>query len=118
MNSDEIVVGSPRDNWDNNEENELNDAGSVYIFSPSDLASNENNFSEKSVRIYPNPAKDFINIASIKEINSIEILDQSGKRISEFKELKFNVSQLPKGIYILKIKFSNGNSSIQKLIKQ
>lgn len=118
MNSDEIVVGSTRDNWDNNEENELNDAGSVYIFSPSDLASNENNFSEKSVRIYPNPAKDFINIASIKEINSIEILDQSGKRISESKESKINISQFPKGIYILKIKFSNGNSSIQKLIKQ
>jgi len=118
MSDNEIIVGSARDNWDNNEENELNDAGSAYIFTSTNLATNETNLSKNNVKIYPNPAKDFINITSQKEINSIEILEQSGKRISESKELKINVSQLSKGIYILKIKFSNGISSIQKLIKQ
>ncbi|MDP9956458.1 hypothetical protein J2X97_002117 [Epilithonimonas hungarica] len=118
MNDDEIIVGASRENFDTNDENELNDAGSAYIFTPSSLATNENNLSKNDVKIYPNPAKDFINITSRKEINSVEILEQSGKRISESKELRINVSQLPKGIYILKIKFSNGSSSIQKLIKQ
>ncbi|PZU88211.1 MAG: adhesin [Chryseobacterium sp.] len=118
MNDNEIVVGAARDDWDSNEENELNDAGSAYIFTSTNLATSENNFSNNDVKIYPNPAKDLVNITSKKEINSVEILDQSGKRISESKELKINISQLPKGIYILKIKFSNGNSSLQKLIKQ
>jgi len=118
MNDNEIIVGSARDNWDSNEENELNDAGSAYIFTSSNLATNENNLSKSDVKIYPNPAKDFINITSKQQINSIEILEQSGKRISESKDLKINVSQLPKGVYILKIKFSNGSSSIQKLMKQ
>jgi len=118
MNDNEIIVGSARDNFDDNEENELNDAGSAYIFTSTDLATNESNLPKKDVKIYPNPAKDFINITSKQQINSVEILDQSGKRISESKELKINVSNLSKGIYILKIKFSNGSSSIQKLIKQ
>ncbi len=118
MSDNEIIVGSARDNWDSNEENELNDAGSAYIFTSSNLATNETNLSKNDVKIYPNPAKDFINVTSKKEINSIEILEQSGKKISESKELKINVSQLPKGIYILKIKFTNESSSIQKLIKQ
>lgn len=118
MSDNEIIVGSARDNWDNNEENELNDAGSAYIFTSTNLATNESNLSKNNVKIYPNPAKDFINITSQKEINSVEILDQSGKRISESKELKINVSKLPKGVYILKIKFLNGSSSIQKLIKR
>jgi len=118
MNDNEIIVGSARDNFDDNEENELNDAGSAYIFTSTNLATNENSLSKNNVKIYPNPAKDFINITSKQQVNSIEILEQSGKRISESKELKINVSHLPKGIYILKIKFSNGGSSIQKLIKQ
>jgi hypothetical protein len=118
MNDNEIIVGSARDNFDDNEENELNDAGSAYIFTSTNLATNENNLSKNNVKSYPNPAKDFINIISKQQVNSIEILEQSGKRISEFKDLKINVSQLPKGIYILKIKFSNGSSSIQKLIKE
>ncbi|GGG54082.1 T9SS type A sorting domain-containing protein [Epilithonimonas arachidiradicis] len=118
MSDNEILIGAARDNWDNNEENELNDAGSAYIFTSTNLATNENNLSKNNIKIYPNPAKDFINITSQKEINSVEILDQSGKRISESRELKINISNLPKGIYILKIKFSDRNSSIQKLIKQ
>lgn len=118
MNDNEIIVGSARDDWDSNEENELNDAGSAYIFTPTNLATNENNLSKNNVKIYPNPAKDLINITSKQQISSIEILDQSGKRILESKDLKINVSNLSKGVYILKIKFSNGSSSIQKLIKQ
>ncbi len=118
MNDNEVIVGSARDDWDINEENELNDAGSAYIFTSTNLATNENNLSKNNVKIYPNPAKDFINITSKQQINSIEILEQSGKKFLESKDLKINISNLSKGIYILKIKFSNGNSSIQKLIKQ
>lgn len=118
MGDNEIIVGASRDNLDNNEEYELNDAGSAYIFTSTNLATNENNLSKNDVKIYPNPAKDFINIKSQKDINSIEIIEQSGKRIIESKDLEINVSQLAKGVYILKIKFSNGSSSIQKLIKQ
>ncbi|SHK00559.1 T9SS type A sorting domain-containing protein [Epilithonimonas mollis] len=118
MNDNEIIVGASRDNWDNNEENELNDAGSAYLFISQNLATNESNLSKNNVKIYPNPAKDFIHITSKQQINSVELLDQSGKRVSESKESTINISTLSKGIYILKIKFPNGSSAIQKLIKQ
>ena len=118
MNNDEIIVGSSRDDFDDTDDNELDDAGSAYIFSSSNLATDENDLSRNEVKIYPNPAKDLINITSKKEISLIEILERSGRRISESKECDINISHLPQGVYIMKIKFSNGNSSIQKLIKQ
>ncbi len=118
MNENEIIVGASRDDLDSNEENEMQDAGSAYIFNQTNLATNENGLSINDVKIYPNPAKDFINITSKKEISSVEILDLSGKKISESKDLKINVSNLKKGIYLLNIKFGNGRSKLQKLIKQ
>ena len=118
MNENEIIVGASRDDLDSNEENEMQDAGSAYIFNQTNLATNENGLSINDVKIYPNPAKDFINITSKKEISSVEILDLSGKKISESKDLKINVSNLKKGIYLLNIKFGNGKSKLQKLIKQ
>jgi len=117
MNGTEIIVGSARDNWDNNEENELNDAGSAYIFTSSNLANNESNSSENDVKIYPNPAKHFVNIASNKVIISIDIFDLSGKIILRSKESKINVSELPKGVYVVKINLSDSTSKLQKLIK-
>lgn len=118
MNENEIIVGASRDDLDSNEENEMQDAGSAYIFNQANLATSENILSINDVKIYPNPAKDLINITSKKEILSVEILDLSGKKISETKNSNINVSHLTKGIYLLNIKFVNGKSKLQKLIKQ
>lgn len=92
MNENEIIVGASRDDLDSNEENEMQDAGSAYIFNQTNLTTNENGLPINDVKIYPNPAKDFINITSKKGISSVEILDLSGKKISESKDLKINVS--------------------------
>ena len=58
-------------------------------------------------KIFPNPAKDFINIKTKEKITEISILDYSGKLISKQQSdfTKIAVGQLPKGSYILKITF-------------
>ncbi len=64
---------------------------------------NQNN--KQSFLIYPNPAKDYINIHSQK-IGETVLYDINGKELKKFKiksgHNKIDVTNLPKGIYILK----------------
>ena len=69
------------------------------------------------VKIYPNPAKNFINISTEKPIQSIEIYDVLGRLIKTETKNNFNVSQLAKGNYFLKIKTSD-QELIEKFIKE
>ncbi|WP_412850404.1 T9SS type A sorting domain-containing protein [Chryseobacterium sp. PMSZPI] len=74
------------------------------------------------VKIYPNPAGDFITIdASPLKNASARLYDTSGKLIKStpLKNSKntLNVSELPKGAYIIEILSPEGNTS-QKLIKK
>ena len=64
---------------------------------------------------YPNPAKDFIQFTTAVE--SIEIVDYAGRIIvkKEINNNELDVSNLNKGMYIIKAN-SNGVESISKLI--
>lgn len=83
----------------------------------------EETIGEEAVFVYPNPAKDFINIkihGLTTEIMSIELIDVFGKvvkkenRKNENEMFNLNVSSLAAGYYLLKI--SSGHFVIQKKI--
>ena len=83
----------------------------------------EQTLGEEAVFVYPNPAKEFINIefSGLSDENiSIEIIDVFGKvvqkenRKNENQIFNLNVSSLDAGYYLLKI--SSGYSVIQKKI--
>ncbi|MDP9955535.1 hypothetical protein J2X97_001172 [Epilithonimonas hungarica] len=76
-----------------------------------------NEVNKIQIKIYPNPAKDLINITSDKKINSVEVYDYLGRLIKTEFSNKVNISQLLKGNYLLKIKTDSGES-IEKLIKE
>lgn len=67
-------------------------------------------------RIYPNPAKDYLNLENLpKEISHIRILDLQGRIVFEQQKLKtssINITHLKEGEYILIVE---GNRFIQKL---
>ena len=62
----------------------------------------------EKVKIYPNPAKDFVNII-LTENADIELLDMLGRTIRTYKDFKayekyeINVASLPQGTYIMRI---------------
>jgi hypothetical protein len=67
------------------------------------------------IMIYPNPAKDFINIRGldILKVESINLFDISGKlhkKSLRLQESFLNISDLPKGIYYLVIHFKDHTS--------
>ncbi|MFY1046254.1 M28 family peptidase [Chryseobacterium sp. GP-SGM7] len=72
----------------------------------------------ESIKIYPNPAKDILNVELPNNIKkfSLEISDMSGKLISTYvNENKINVSKLPTGVYLCTIK-SDGETITKKMI--
>jgi aminopeptidase YwaD len=90
-----------------------------FAVATSVLSTNETAVNKlESIKIYPNPAKDILNIelpANIKNF-SLEINDMSGKLISTHgNESKINVSKLPNGVYLCTIK-SDGETITKKII--
>ncbi|MCE2712698.1 MAG: T9SS type A sorting domain-containing protein [Cryomorphaceae bacterium] len=83
-----------------------------------------NSLSEKEeydIEIYPNPASDKINLNSDQPLQSVAIIDISGRTVL-VRSLNFNKScslelpELPKGYYVLKLTTSNGNQVSRKVI--
>ena len=82
-----------------------------------------NEFNETVSNVYPNPAKDFINIESKQNLKSISIYDLTGKlclsksfqRDLKTYTIEIGQEQLVRGLYLINIE-NEESSSAQKLI--
>lgn len=81
---------------------------------------------EMEISIFPNPTHRDLYISSknpYELVQSIRVLDLSGKEIinqafhSNSHEVKINVSNFDKGVFILEIKYQSGKVFIRKFIK-
>lgn len=78
---------------------------------------------ENTTKIFPNPAKNLLNIESKNDISSVQIFDLMGKEIfnktieKQTQNLQINLSEIliPKGIYFIKVQ-SLGGFITQKLV--
>lgn len=64
--------------------------------------------SNKILSIRPNPAKEYISIHNIENINSVSILDVNGKTVLQSKDKRINVSELHAGNYLIIVEDQNG----------
>ena len=79
-----------------------------------------NTIDKKQISIYPNPVKDILNIDGANIISDVKICDMAGRNVLEMKEIKngkINVSNLSKGVYLLKAVI-DGKAEILKVIKE
>lgn len=90
------------------------------IVSKSDFMANYEVENKGEVTIYPNPVKDVLYFKTQQKIESIELYDIVGQKIKEFdaQSLSIDLKTEPKGIYVVKIKLTNGQTEIKKVIKQ
>ena len=58
--------------------------------------------------IYPNPAKDIINIVSSKKIKNILIYNSVGQTVYRGNETRININNLEPGVYIVRIETCKG----------
>ncbi|MDP9955913.1 alpha-tubulin suppressor-like RCC1 family protein [Epilithonimonas hungarica] len=71
-----------------------------------------------SVKIYPNPAKEYFSINS-KKINNVQLYSLDGKLVKEYSvSEKYPVNGLAKGIYTIKVQLENGKVISEKIIKE
>lgn len=79
-------------------------------------------FANNVFSVFPNPAKDVINIANIEGLNGVKIVDLNGRTVksvnfSSASEAAVNVSDLTAGVYMMNITTEKGTST-QKIVKQ
>lgn len=77
------------------------------------LKNNVNDF-----ELYPNPTHQFLNISTEEEVDKIEIYTILGAKVLESHQLKVNVSNLSKRVYIIKIVTKNNQLLTKRFIKQ
>jgi hypothetical protein len=95
------------------------------IFTDKAYTSTLENISDGSdVMVYPNPAKDYINVEFVnsKFVNSkIQISDISGKEYFNIdmksESQKINIENLVSGVYFVKITNNNGANRTVKIVK-
>ncbi len=75
-------------------------------------------FEKSTIIVFPNPVKDILSIQLTDNeiLQSVEILNISGSRVTISNENTINVSQLQSGIYFVNVKTSD-NNFLQKFIK-
>lgn len=98
-------------------------AGSAFLIrlKGTELSLSNDDFTQKnnSFSLWPNPTKNILNINSLNETNySVEIYNLLGKLIftKENVNAPIDVSSFTSGLYLIKIKAGNGETS-QKFIK-
>ena len=76
---------------------------------------------DKSIRVYPNPTKNNINVSAKTDIKSIQIFDIQGRILQTVIENKtstlLDISTKQNGVYFLKVTTKDG-SSVEKIIKE
>lgn len=87
--------------------------GQVYN---SFLKTNEINLKNKTT-VYPNPAKQEINIYSSEKIEKTSVYNSLGQFLFDSKNTKINIEKLEKGLYFLKIK-TTSSENVEKFIKE
>ncbi|AQS93049.1 hypothetical protein BXQ17_02705 [Polaribacter sp. BM10] len=89
------------------------------VFTISSTAGLDSNFIDKNIVIYPNPVEDILSLKvnnNIK-INEFSIYNIQGKVLkNNLKKQRINISNMPAGIYFIKINTDKG-SGIKKIIK-
>lgn len=67
--------------------------------------------------VYPNPTSDFLNIETLDSVKNIYLLNTLGQNVYEGNSKQINISNLSKGMYLLKIEFENNIIVTEKIIK-
>ncbi|UKB84141.1 T9SS type A sorting domain-containing protein [Chryseobacterium sp. MEBOG06] len=90
----------------------------VKITTAAVLSTNEISKTKSNVALYPNPTQGEVSIKTDKKIKSTSIVDMTGKTVNSTNSEKADLSSLPKGNYLLKVDFSDGTTTTEKVIKQ
>lgn len=98
-----------------------NSSNMIDITCPRNLSVDDFNNVTNTIKLYPNPAKDIVNITSLEEMSHVSVLNLVGqevlKKSVQGNEAKLDFSTLPSGTYLVKVTADNWSQTL-KVIKQ
>jgi hypothetical protein len=78
--------------------------------------------SKKNISVFPNPAIDFIGLSDSEDVKQLIVFNVVGRKMKSFmvsEGEKYNISELPKGMYLIQIlDFNNKIITTQRLSKR
>lgn len=125
LDENQVIAGAPWEDHDATGGDEIDRAGSAYIFKNESLLGNEffENQLENKISVYPVPAMNEVTIQSKESlITKIILVNQLGmvvkqKNISRENISTLSISDISEGIYFLKVIDTQGNVSTKKIQK-
>ena len=75
-------------------------------------------FNKSEISIYPNPTSGIVNIDTKLAIDKVNVYNITGQLIQSTKSTTIDLSGAKTGIYVVKIEFENGQSSVHKVIRR
>lgn len=73
--------------------------------------------SNTKISVFPNPTSSFFYVNTTKAIAEIEIYNQQGQLVKRANRKNISVSELPAGLYLVKISFTDRSMRVEKLFK-
>lgn len=75
---------------------------------------------KKENAFYPNPFSNVIYIDNAEKVTNVTISDVSGKTVKTLDQVskEINLSQLKTGVYIMSVRYADGTSSVEKIVKK
>ncbi len=104
LSDNNLIIGAPFEN-----------GGKAYFVDTAALETQT--YRAKTVQVYPNPAREVLNIELDQELESLEVYSVAGVLCGTYKTKSPDVSQLAAGVYLLKIRTANQLATV-RFIKQ
>lgn len=91
----------------------------VAVFEKSSAITSVDDQKVQSVRLYPNPAHDYVNIVTSEKVLRVTCNDLRGCVMKQVADgsMQMDVRDIPSGIYVMKIETENG-MSCQQFVKE
>ena len=85
-----------------------------------DPSLSNNDFKSLKFQLYPNPVTDIVNINSAEPLSKVEVINVLGKTVKVFTQNleSVNISNLPKGMYLLSLETQDQKTALKKIIKK
>ncbi len=91
-----------------------------FSLTQSNLSTAETSVKKKEINVYPNPFKDVLHVADIKNVKSVTVTDVAGRVVKTIDNptTELQLGDLNAGLYLVTMNFKDGSKSTVKAIKK
>ena len=93
-------------------------ADSICQEVPVIFTSNESLVDQPDFKLFPNPTRDYFGVQSALEIEEVEVFASDGKLLLTSLERQVFIGDLSSGLYLVKVRFENGQVGFGKVVRE